>query len=75
MGLSQEMLGISAAGSRFTHARRSRQVKPRWADGTVRESVWECRSSPGRLDGEAGRYQSRNADPQRFTVSLPRCLW
>ena len=36
-------LGISAAGSRFAHARKAPQVKPRWADGTARESVWESR--------------------------------
>ena len=35
--------GISAAGSRFAHARKAPQVKPRWADGTARESVWESR--------------------------------
>jgi hypothetical protein len=40
---SQRTLGISAAGSRFAHARKAPQVKPRWADGTARESVWESR--------------------------------
>ena len=39
-------LRISAAGSRFAHARKAPQVKLRWADCTVRESVWESRSSP-----------------------------
>jgi len=38
---SQKALGISAAGSRFAHARKAPQVKPRRADGTARESVWE----------------------------------
>jgi hypothetical protein len=38
---SHKTLGISAAGSCFAHARKAPQVKPRWADGTARESVWE----------------------------------
>ncbi len=33
---SQRTLRISAAGSRFAHARKAPQVKPRWADGTAR---------------------------------------
>ncbi len=41
-----ERFGISAAGSRFAHARRAPQVKPRRADCTARESVWESRSLP-----------------------------
>jgi hypothetical protein len=33
-------------GSRFAHARKAPQVKPRRADVTARESVWESRSLP-----------------------------
>jgi hypothetical protein len=36
-----ERFGISAAGSRCAHARKAPQVKPRMADCTARESVWE----------------------------------
>jgi hypothetical protein len=43
---SHRTLGISAAGSRFAHARKAPQVKPRRADCTARESVWESRSLP-----------------------------
>jgi len=48
-----ERFGISAAGSRFAHARKAPQVKPRRADCTARESVWESRSLPALNKGQS----------------------
>src|SRR6266704_4639264 len=79
-------LRISAAGSRFAHARKAPQVKPRRADCTARESVWESRSLPAlvkaverNLDGlflfDVERYAGEGVEPWQILIGCTVRRW
>ncbi len=51
------------------------EVKPRWADGTARESVWESRSLPAQIKAtfliERGLFRVRSCG----AGAIARCPW